>query len=733
MGTSAGIYRKMLTNSNWEYSTSGISLYHTQMLSTLAKIGNTIYASFLDGTIYKSTDNGLTWVINNNIPPSGGFSFFTHTDKIIFFNYSGVHYYSNDGQNWDTIPSSIYNIIPACDSFSIMSYGGNNYIVKKDFSIITLPNGVSQIDNIEPSGNFLYSLGTDNKVYRLGTTPLDTAWTYASDFPFDPLALFAIGSPTFPISISSTDNAVFLSLVGESSTGNRYTKIFRSTDHASTWTELIDPTLDVPIFLALKKISNSKIIANDIKGNILVSNDDGLSWSKQSDYFIANSQERFLIMDNSILMNVFRNSSYTSDGIIKSTDNGNTWTLSNSGLIPNIDMDYDSTQNYFHYNFFFKHNNVAFYGRQEPSQLFRSFNEGSTWDSIALPNYSDYLVATVGGDENTFFIVTAHDTGSFNQEFTFYRTDDYGNTWQIEPSFLPLDNNPTSVLPFKIIGRNDTMLTIQKNYVPNPDEYKLYKSIDNGVSWVDESNGIFDNPYRTIDFRNDAGSQTFVPIIEFSYSTTKFMAVITTHDSVNYYSTTYDTLYMFDNGVWTKLNSTGLPADIDMQSLKYSNGGWILGSNSGVFSSNDDGITWQNSISALTPMSYNNREYTNDGLILGIDITSIDNNSSNTFVASRTYGCWTNSTPVGISENLRKTNKVLLYPNPTNTNEVSLKLEGEHKKCEIEIYDIAGRLLFRENLNINNSIDLHNLSSGIYILKIKLDNCLIQEKLVVNR
>jgi Secretion system C-terminal sorting domain len=77
-----------------------------------------------------------------------------------------------------------------------------------------------------------------------------------------------------------------------------------------------------------------------------------------------------------------------------------------------------------------------------------------------------------------------------------------------------------------------------------------------------------------------------------------------------------------------------------------------------------------------------------------------------------------NGNVVSISDNLEPTtkNKLLLYPNPTN-GLVKIEDFGQFNSLEIELYDLAGRLVFHEHTD-SKRYDVSQLISGLYIYRV---------------
>ena len=89
-----------------------------------------------------------------------------------------------------------------------------------------------------------------------------------------------------------------------------------------------------------------------------------------------------------------------------------------------------------------------------------------------------------------------------------------------------------------------------------------------------------------------------------------------------------------------------------------------------------------------------------------------------------------NSTPIIISaleEEFRINDKILVFPNPTN-DKLNLSIE---ENAVIDIINIQGQIVYSKSLTEkSNSLDLSNLVSGVYTLKIKTDRGIAIRKLI---
>ncbi len=83
--------------------------------------------------------------------------------------------------------------------------------------------------------------------------------------------------------------------------------------------------------------------------------------------------------------------------------------------------------------------------------------------------------------------------------------------------------------------------------------------------------------------------------------------------------------------------------------------------------------------------------------------------------------------------NNNKSKELQLFPNPSN-GKIQLKLNTNAKIQRVEVFDFAGKLLFSQEANSSNiQIDLSNLIKGMYVMKIKTENNLYSEKIMINK
>jgi hypothetical protein len=97
--------------------------------------------------------------------------------------------------------------------------------------------------------------------------------------------------------------------------------------------------------------------------------------------------------------------------------------------------------------------------------------------------------------------------------------------------------------------------------------------------------------------------------------------------------------------------------------------------------------------------------------------------------------------PVGIQEIVENDDRILIYPNPfSNSTTIAYDLGKECELgCEIQFYDIQGRIIMRQTLYTDNGkgsfvVDMSSYGNGIYYCALYGDKQLLQtEKLILMR
>jgi hypothetical protein len=73
------------------------------------------------------------------------------------------------------------------------------------------------------------------------------------------------------------------------------------------------------------------------------------------------------------------------------------------------------------------------------------------------------------------------------------------------------------------------------------------------------------------------------------------------------------------------------------------------------------------------------------------------------------------------------TSKVVLYPNPSKN---YISVSGISSDAKIEVYSILGKKVFEKNFTGDATLNF-DLTSGIYLAKIKVDSKVVTKKLII--
>ena len=119
------------------------------------------------------------------------------------------------------------------------------------------------------------------------------------------------------------------------------------------------------------------------------------------------------------------------------------------------------------------------------------------------------------------------------------------------------------------------------------------------------------------------------------------------------------------------------------------------------------------------------------------NIISGANSSSYTFTIPGNYyleisymGCVAISDPFIISSVNNELQQISIYPNPATS---IINIESINNIDEIRIFDIQSRVVFSEKINSKTKrIDISNLSTGIYITEITINNFITRKEFVIS-
>jgi len=228
--------------------------------------------------------------------------------------------------------------------------------------------------------------------------------------------------------------------------------LWKSTDVGTTWTNVLSDS----IFAVAVDPSNSlHLLTSDFQQFLLQSADGGATWQQASTPFGIIQSIEFSTSEAGLVLACSPNG-----GIVRSTDNGSTWSASNTGLQTTAcrKIAFDSASGI-----------IA----ATPTGIYKSSDGGITW-----------TLKKVASDAFGFFTATVDPTNSlviFAAGANVYiKSSDGGNTWNtLNPGFIP------TASPAIAIDRLVHNTIYVSSFAGN-----AAVSTDGGVTWATVSSGL---------------------------------------------------------------------------------------------------------------------------------------------------------------------------------------------------------------------------------------------------
>ncbi len=291
--------------------------------SSLSVYKNILYAivdSLLypySSKIYKSSDNGLTWLQSGS--SAGNTIFFDKEGYLFSYNKSfggdefglinrssdfGFTWFNSSTHNWVT---TFLNL--TSNEFIIGTLG--NYIFKTNnsgASYLQLSNGITNpriITSIRASNGDIF-LGTDGDgVFH--STDEGNNWFASNN---------GLGSNTYVYALIAGNNGELLSACNP----NGYDKgfVYRSTDNGQSWQLVLSASSNI---YSICTDSSNYIFAGAMYGNLYRSTDNGRSWELHTTFSNSPNIRALVTMSNGV---IFAGNDYPG-GLWKTTNHGENW------------------------------------------------------------------------------------------------------------------------------------------------------------------------------------------------------------------------------------------------------------------------------------------------------------------------------------------------------------------------------------------------------------------------
>lgn len=445
-----GVYKSIDDGITWVAANTGIEL--TQVHDLIASGGNLLAAtsskSFIcpaANNVFKSTDNGNTWT------PTSGLSAqivnsFALKGSFVYAGFasisgSGIFRSADNGNTWQVVSSPI-------DKADKIFVSDNAIIVASDnFIWRSLSDGASWtlVEQFALTG--ISSFGrAGTKLFATGTTVIWTSLDNGGSWTLNP---FSDGA----FSLSSDGSTIYL---GSGS------KVFKSTDMGETWDDVSTGLGHGGILALLFDGTNLFAGTPGDAAGIYRSTNGGTSWDPAADGLPIGSNIRSMISFGGYVF-----AGTEADGIYRSSDHGDTWTKT------------DASNNLLNHGLvltFCAKGDVLFAGAA--NGIYRSTDGGATFSRVINGFPANNGVAALALTVSSGNIIAGVDVSlspTSALDAIFYSSDD-GDNWHRA-------NLPSDVTSVPAVASDGSSLAYAGVFTQSSSTTGLYKSTDAGITW----------------------------------------------------------------------------------------------------------------------------------------------------------------------------------------------------------------------------------------------------------
>ncbi len=449
-GAGAALYRSTDDGATWTSSTK----FSNDAIQAIVATASTLYVGYMNNGIYASGDGGVTWSgVNGSLPSSSGsydLQFLVgdpQNASVLYTTVSdGKLYKTTDGATtWSAVSSTSYPFLyvqpvtsylfavgsaaPAAGLHVLESTDGGATFTAVSGHI----TGGAGIVAFNPAASSTLYANLDEGVYK--STDGGSTWSSANTGLRGHHALSLSFSP---------------SVTGEYWAG-LYTALTRTLDGGSTFA-FFYPTSLAPAgdVIAVHPTNGSLVVADSFQAcfpcassGVVRTTDGGTTWTAAANPAYPTGTEALflssIVFDPSNPDTAYMGSSsgFSSNHIYKTTDAGNSFAVSSTGMtgFGHVPVDMALTHP--------TSSTTTVFTADLSAGVYRSTDAGASWQQVTtgLPSPAGCSAAAV--DPTTSSVVYASMTATTGSGL--YKSSDGGNSWSMVGSGLPGNSAPSSL------------------------------------------------------------------------------------------------------------------------------------------------------------------------------------------------------------------------------------------------------------------------------------------------
>jgi photosystem II stability/assembly factor-like uncharacterized protein len=673
---------------------------------SITSSGSNLYAGTYGYGVYKSTDNGVNWVLRaNGLKNTFIYSLAAAGSNIIAGTFGGIYYSSDEGSSWnvaDTIltANKFVNSVSPFGTFGYV-FAGTSYhnatdpktmFISTNYGVTWAPTATNP--NFGGTNTTIYCLkefagnlfaGTNQSIYK--TTNSGVIWNQMTGG--------TIGNSKTVNCLTVLNNSKILA--GTNSSG-----VFWSLDLGSTWTQ---QNTGLPLNFSAYSMATigSDIFLPNLGGAFFKATDGtSLSWTVTTSSGLFTKAVLPVYSSGSTLY-----AGTLGAGVFVSSNNASSWTHSTNGMKAVIIGCLSK-------------NGATLIAGTQGNGIFISADNGSNWtqpDNTGLGNPSVNTIITSG----TNLLAGTN--------MNIYLSTNNGISWTYSGTGIP-------------DSKINCLTQSGSNYFAGADDHHVYKSTDNGATWSDlgapgggpvtsfatsgtnvylgcVGNGVFVSTNGGTSWTNSVTGLNNLNIHSLILSGTS-----------NIFAGTEGGVFFSSNSgsMWTGVSNTsnGMPP-VTVYSLANDGSNVIAGTFNGVYLTTNNGTNWfrKNQGLGLDTMSQCllvTNGYVYSGMFPGLPLAGQTSPLVWKRTLSEIISVRNISTVVPDKFSLMQN-----YPNPFNpSTKIRFDLPAS-SRVNLSVYDITGKKvseLINERFTSGSyeyNFNASNLPSGTYIYRLQTD------------